>query len=96
MACWIRFNLLARRWVLHTAFPTFVHVKVPCALLPAHCCSERWASTPWGVYSSAAAWSSCIWSIQLLWTAGLGLRQSLGHRIFQDSAPFCEVPPRST
>lgn len=42
MACCVRFSLLTGRWLLHTAFPTFVRVKVPCALLSAHCCSERW------------------------------------------------------
>lgn len=41
-------------------------------------------------------WSNCLWRTQLLWSAGLGLRQSPGHRNCQDSAPFCGVPPQST
>lgn len=45
--------------------------------------------------SYTAAWGSCLWSTQLLWSTGLGLRQSLGHRICQDCAPFCGVPPQS-
>lgn len=49
-----------------------------------------------GVYSSTTAWSICLWSIQLLWSAGLRLRQSLGHRICQDCGPFCGIPPWTT
>ena len=71
-------------------------MKLPGALLSAHCCSERGPPIAGDGCSYTAAWSSCLWSAPLLWSTGMGLRQSLGHRICQDCAPFCGVAPQST